>query len=239
MADSSPRCGALRAFYVPLRYALPALFVLAVLAAFPAIDIAVTESVYAVEYGGFYLGRNVLLDMLGHVTSLSSAVFVAGCFGWWLVVQRRFAVQWRINNRLMAYIALVFIVGPVLVVSFGFKEHWGRERPHDVVEFGGAGTFTPYYSPEGVCESDCSFPSGHSSRGFYFMALAIAAYGLGWQQRRVILAGAIGFGVMTATLRILEGRHFLSDVTLSAVIVTYISWVLFRLIFPPETRDAQ
>jgi lipid A 4'-phosphatase len=132
---------------------------------------------------------------------------------------------------------LAFAIGPVLIVSLGLKEHWGRVRPMETTLFAGQGEFTPYYLPTGTCETDCSFTSGHSSRGFFFMAVAIAAYGLGWRHRHAILAGAVAFGVLTATLRIVEGKHFLSDVTLSSFIVTYVAWVLFAMLYPRESRD--
>lgn len=231
MTDAAASRSLLSAFRVRWYYVVPALAVALVLAVFPGIDLAVSEMVYDAGRGGFYLGHSLLMDVLQEVTSYASAVFLLGCLGWWLVVQRVRDVRWRVSDRMMAYLLLAFLIGPVLVVSLGFKEHWGRNRPVETANFGGEARFQPYYLPYGVCEDDCSFSSGHSSRGFYFMALAIAAYGLGWAHRRLILASAIGFGSLAAGLRVIEGKHFLSDVTLSAIIVTYVAWVLFRLIF--------
>lgn len=231
MTETAAHRSLLSAFRAPWRYALPALAVALVLAAFPQIDLALSNMVYDPARGGFYLGHHWLPDVLEKITSYASSVFLVGCLLWWMVVQRGRDVRWRIGDRMMAYLMLAFLIGPVLIVSLGFKEHWGRNRPVETVDFGGSAPFLPYYQPDGVCEDDCSFPSGHSSRGFYFMALAIAAYGFGWPHRRLILASAIGFGCVTAGLRIIEGRHFLSDVTLAAIIVTYVSWVLFRLVF--------
>lgn len=227
----------LSAFHLPWYFTLPALGIALLLAFVPEIDIAVSHAVYDGALGGFYFSHYGIMDVLDVVTSYASGLFVLGCLAWWLVVQRKYKTNTRLSDRMIAFLLLVYLIGPVLIVSLGFKEHWGRMRPVEVTLFGGEEPFLPYYLPNGICEDDCSFPSGHSSRGFYFMALAVAAYGFGWRQRRVILASAIGFGTLAAALRILEGKHFLSDVTLSAIIVSYVAWVVFRLAFRHEAHQ--
>lgn len=221
----------LSAFRLPWYFAVPVLAVALLFALFPQIDLAVSRAVYDPAQGGFYYGRYPIADVLDVFTSIASSVLLVGYLLWWLVVQRKWQVKWRVSDRMIAYLLLAFLIGPVLIVSLGFKEHWGRMRPVEVTEFGGSEPFLPYYLPHGICEDDCSFPSGHSARGFYFVAFAIAAYGFGWAHRRLILASAIGFGCLTAAMRILEGKHFLSDVTFSAIIVSYVAWGTFRLVF--------
>lgn len=231
IAPSTEKRSLLYAFRTPWPYVLGALVFALVVAFFPQIDLAVSSAVYDPARGGFYFSQYWWMDVLDVITSLASSVMVLGVVAWWLVMPRLRPHAPRIRERMVAYLLIAFLIGPVLIISLGFKEHWGRNRPVEVTQFAGAEAFTPYYLPYGVCEDDCSFPSGHSSRGFFFVALAIAAYGFGWSQRRLILASAIGFGTLAAGLRILEGKHFLSDVTFSAIIVTYVSWVVFRLVF--------
>ena len=41
------------------------------------------------------------------------------------------------------FVVAVFVLGPGLVVNEVFKEHWGRPRPYQVTEFGGASDYLP------------------------------------------------------------------------------------------------
>lgn len=230
----------LAAFKVPLVVFLPCIAIALTLALFPQIDIAVSNLFYDPALGVFPYGDLPWIVNVSYVTSLGSAAFVMACAGFWLWARLGWPMpKWfkciRISNRMMAYLFLVFLIGPLLIIGYGLKENWGRMRPHEVTQFGGEGTFTPYYMPTGKCDTDCSFSSGHSSRGFYFLALVIAAYRFGWRCRHAIFAGALAFGFLAASLRVVEGKHFLSDVTLSAFIVGYLAWVLFGLIF--ERQD--
>ncbi len=36
-----------------------------------------------------------------------------------------------------SFLALLYILGPGVLVNLLFKEHWGRPRPVNIVEFGG------------------------------------------------------------------------------------------------------
>ncbi|MFO0918449.1 MAG: hypothetical protein U0872_09060, partial [Planctomycetaceae bacterium] len=39
------------------------------------------------------------------------------------------------------FLVLLIAIGPGLIVNVGFKQNWGRPRPHEVKEFGGAYAF--------------------------------------------------------------------------------------------------
>lgn len=225
----------LAAFKVPLAIFLPCFAIALALALYPQIDIAVSGWFFD-RAAGFSYGRLPWVEAVSYVTSLGSGVFVLSCLGVWFWARLgwpmpRVFKRIRISNRMMAYLFLVFLIGPLLIVGYGLKENWGRVRPFETTLFAGEGTFTPYYMPTGKCDTDCSFSSGHSSRGFYFIALAIAAYRFGWRYRHAIFAASFSFGLLAASLRIIEGNHFLSDVTFSAFIVSYIAWVAFGMIF--------
>lgn len=229
----------LQAFKVPLPYALPVLAVIAVFAVFPQIDLIVSGWFYDPARGGFWLGKNPLVLGIGHFTGFASAAFVGLCFLLYLYGIPRKRVYWGVNRKLVVYFSLVMIIGPLLLVSLGFKEFWGRPRPVDTVDFGGTYAFTAFYTPSHACDSDCSFPSGHSARAFFFLALAFAAYRLHPKRSTAhsILTLAILFGLMTAVQRVIAGRHFITDVTMSAFILAYVSWVLYRLMWPPHSTQ--
>lgn len=225
----------LAAFKVPLPFLIPALAFLIVMFLHPEIDLAVSNTFYDAARGGFYLGLNLLIDVAGHVTSMASALFVMACFFFYGLGKLRKRVYAGLDKKLVAYFGLVLIIGPLLVVTLGFKEFWGRPRPEDIVNFGGQHEFMPFYQPSDACQTDCSFPSGHSARGFFFLSLVFATYGLK-KSRKVsyaLLGAALTFGIAAGFMRIIEGKHFLTDVTISGFIVAYVSWVLFRLMWPP------
>lgn len=217
------------AFSVPLHYWLPCAVLALLLALFPQIDLFVSRQAYT-QGQGFLYGHHPLVSALDPVTNFASALFVAAVAGWWLLGQVARGLP-KVAGRFAAFVVLVFLCGPLIPVSLGLKQHWGRERPHMVTEFGGERVFTPYYLPTGTCEDDCSFSSGHTARGFYFLALAIYAYGQGWPRRRFVLSGALAFGLLAGGLRILEGKHYISDVAFSAFIVTYAAWVVYGLLY--------
>jgi lipid A 4'-phosphatase len=72
---------------------------------------------------------------------------------------------WR---RQGIFLLLSVVIGPGLLVNTVFKDHWGRPRPRDVVEFGGPLHYRPAPLPGG--EGGASFPCGHCSVGFLFAA---------------------------------------------------------------------
>ena len=58
-------------------------------------------------------------------------------------------------------------VGPGLLTNTLLKDHWGRARPIDVTEFGGASRFTPWWDPRGDCPNNCSFIAGEPAGAFW------------------------------------------------------------------------
>lgn len=227
----------LQACKIPLPYVLMIVAVAVLFAVFPSIDLAVSAMIYHEPTGQFPLEHNPAAAMVSFLFNAISVLFVlvvAGLVAWaWWKRKPYFPTAKRVG----AYFIVLFALGPVLLVSLGLKEQWGRARPVDVQQFGGAAQFTPYYMPSDQCQSDCSFPSGHTSRGFYFISLYFVAAGIGLSGRRqrAILAGTVAYGSFAALTRLLEGNHFLSDVTASAILITYLAWVLYRWIEPFES----
>jgi lipid A 4'-phosphatase len=121
------------------------------------------------------------------------------------------------RGKVAALLLVVLAIGPGLIVNGILKEHWGRARPRDVVEFGGDHRFTPAIVISDQCERNCSFTAGHPSAGF-----ALAALGYAYVSRRrrwAVFAAATGFGLLVGLARVAVGGHFLSDVLFSGFIV--------------------
>ena len=138
--------------------------------------------------------------------------------------------SWRLYRLQAIFILACFILGPGLIVNSFFKEHWGRARPIDLSVFGGTEQYMPplKYNPQG---DGNSFPSGHSSLGFGF----IAFYFL-WRKKHPVWARyaflfSLGLGGLFGFARMAAGGHFLSDVFWSLWIPLLSSMGLYYFVF--------
>jgi membrane-associated phospholipid phosphatase len=103
-----------------------------------------------------------------------------------------------------------------------------------VTEFGGDYTFMPWWDPRGACDSNCSFVSGETSSAVWMTAPAILAPSP-W--RYVALAAAGVYGLVFASMRMLAGGHFLSDVIFAAIFTGLVIWTVHGFLFRwPATR---
>ena len=132
-----------------------------------------------------------------------------------------------ITPRIGLFLATSLALGPGLVVNTLLKDHWGRARPHQIVEFGGNAHFSPAVLLSDQCARNCSFPSGHAALGFWLVAIAMVMP-TAW--RRIAMPIALGVGVLIGLMRIAQGAHFLSDVIAAAIIVIGINVLLKILI---------
>ncbi len=117
----------------------------------------------------------------------------------------------RRHRKTAAYFILVLALGPGFVVHTIFKDHWGRPRPRETIEFGGD---MPYLHPwqKGVPDRNGSFPSGHAAVAFYLMTPFFVlrrrspAWGYAWLGLGLAAGSVVGF------TRIVQGGHYLSDI---------------------------
>lgn len=181
---------------------------LAVFALFPQIDLLVTSQIY--EAGrGFYLADNLLVRGSYYVFARIQYVVIALLLLHWVYTRFFASGEKSRHSYRSAYLLLLLIVGPGLIVNSGLKESWGRARPKQIIEFGGAKQFTPALEPADQCQRNCSFVSGHAAMGFYLMGIAWITH-----RRRWLLAG-IALGALVGGGRILQGGHFFGDVVFS------------------------
>ncbi len=140
--------------------------------------------------------------------------------------------KWRKPALLLT---LTLAVGSGLIVHAVLKDHWGRPRPKQVIEFGGNQEFRPYYEPNFFHqpEPSKSFPCGHCSTGFYFFALALVGKRLKNQHvKHLGYALAIVLGVTLSITRMAQGGHFLSDTLVAALIMWFTAlscdWFIYK-----------
>ncbi|MCX8018616.1 MAG: phosphatase PAP2 family protein [Rhodocyclaceae bacterium] len=136
-------------------------------------------------------------------------------------------------RRPALFVLTTILLGPGLIVSL-MKDHWGRARPVQIVEFGGTARFTPAWVPADQCDQNCSFVGGHAAGAFSLLALAWAIP----RQRRLWLSAGILWGGHMGLVRIAQGGHFLSDIVFSGFIVYFTAallarWLFYRPAAPP------
>jgi len=142
----------------------------------------------------------------GSLAVMGAAMLVAG-------VIRKGSRRLRLHGL---FLLLCVILGPGLIVNGILKDHWGRPRPRQIVEFGGRLEYVPPLLP--VVTQGKSFPCGHCSVGYL--------YATGWWVWRrsrprwaaASLAGGSILGTLLGIGRMAAGGHFLSDVVWSGLI---------------------
>jgi lipid A 4'-phosphatase len=213
------------------RYRGPAVYaVLFVLAAivfdlFPRIDLWAEAQFYR---GGFFLADepvlHVIYRLVFYVTDALSILLPLAL----LVILLRRQPLFGLTRLSAIFLIAALAIGPGVVVNSALKDHWGRARPSQIVQFGGTKHFTPPLEPTNQCDRNCSFPAGHPATGFYFVAFALLIPAAG--PRRLVFAASLAAGGIIGLVRMAQGGHFLSDVVFSGLIVIGIVWLLHGLI---------
>ena len=138
------------------------------------------------------------------------------------------------------YLILVLVIGSGLIIHAALKDHWGRPRPRQVIEFGGCQPFRQFYEPNFHLqpEPSKSFTCGHCSMGFYFFSVAFL--GALYQIRSLYWLGmglAWGLGGLLSLARIAQGGHFFSDVLATCLIMWLTAWCLAYFMFMYNGRN--
>jgi lipid A 4'-phosphatase len=139
-----------------------------------------------------------------------------------------------IAPSVVIYLIASFAIGPGLVSNYLLKEHWGRPRPNSVHQFAGTADFEPWWRPGGECKRNCSFVSGEASQAFWLVAPASLAPP---QVRPIAMGSAVVFGTAVGGMRVIFGRHFVSDIIFAGIITIAIVMALYRLLLDPVRRN--
>ena len=221
-----------------LRIAAIAFGLLAVLfVAWPELDIAASSLFYRGD-GHWLFNREDLILAIPYrgLPRLGQGLLVA-LFVLWLLSFWSHLPKLRSRRVLFGFLLSAALLGPILIVDATLKEHSGRTRPVNIVQFGGSKQFTPAFIPADQCSQNCSFVSGHVATAAFIMAF-------GWlgtpAVRRRWLIASLAFGGLFAVVRMVPGGHFLSD-TIFAWFATYFSlwateWVFRKLGWLPKNQ---
>jgi len=214
---------------IALGIALGALF-----AAYPLWDLDVAELFFDPHSAKFPLAVDYSLNLVRRI---------ANWVPFLLLTPAIFALLRKLvfpnSPMLMAPSVVVFLIGsfvlgPALTANALLKENWGRPRPNFVQQFAGTSTFQPWWRPSSACKRNCSFVSGEASQAFWTVAPASLAPP---QLRPIALGGAVLFGTAVGGLRVVFGRHFVTDIIFAGVITIAIVMALYRLLLDPVRRN--
>jgi lipid A 4'-phosphatase len=200
----------------------------AILVVIPRLDLELSSLVYDAE-GGFILDRYGLVLLVSRAVTVACWIAIAGAL--LLIVANRVAarpVLWGLGTSRLLLILLTFVLGPGLLVNSVLKQHVGRARPVEIVQFGGSAQFTRAATPASQCPRNCAFPSGDAAAAFALAAVGVAT------GSTALLGGALAIGVFVSAVRVLTGAHFVSDVAFSALLTLLMIVVLDRLLVRPS-----
>ncbi|MCM0582651.1 phosphatase PAP2 family protein [Weissella diestrammenae] len=109
------------------------------------------------------------------------------------------------------------------------KTLWGRYRPYEMTTMGHLSNFTPWYHLNGA-NGHNSFPSGHTMSGWLYLYLTffVPRQTVKWQLRLTWFG--LAMGILTALSRVRIGAHWLSDVTVSSLLVGLMIVLISRVI---------
>jgi len=121
--------------------------------------------------------------------------------------------NFKIKDIFYIWTSALFVV---IIVENIFKNFWGRARPVDTTLFGGEKNFSAWINYSTECATNCSFVSGDASVGFFIACLYYIT------KKNIYLYLSIIFGLIIGITRIGAGAHFLSDISMSFVLINII-----------------
>lgn len=197
--------------------------------AWPRLDLLFSGLFYDPN-AGFWLAD---LPLIQHLREGIWKLIVLGALGALaaLAFTKTFRSTTPVLNKVWEVICLLYLLGPALLVDVILKGHWGRARPANVTEFGGTADFSQAFVLTDQCAKNCSFVSGEGSGVTALLIGVLLVIGNQsprpahkWIKTTAFVVAALGL-----SLRIIMGRHFLSDTIFAALFVTIIALALLCL----------
>jgi lipid A 4'-phosphatase len=193
---------------------------------FPDLDMQITRFFYSGN--GQFIGNHMRLVAFSRQFFSVLFYLICGIGAVGLVITARTAGAWLgLGLSKWVFLAVCLLVGPLVVTNIGLKDHWGRARPRDVIEFGGTKAFTPPFPAADQCDYNCSFVSGEASS--IFIVFFAAAFLFRSNARNIITLGIV-LGSLAGLTRMAQGGHFLSDVAFAGIFMALTAGVV-QLLF--------
>ncbi len=196
----------------------------------PWIDLTLAQMSYSSDTHSFQSSR--FYDFMYYWGTFPGQLLIAASL---TVLLLSYPIKHLKSMRMPAlFLVLTLAIGAGFITHALLKDHWGRPRPRQLIEFGGIQEYRPFWKPNfsHQPEPSKSFPCGHCTMGFAFFAF----YFLGKRLNKkwmsvlgVVLALALGVGL--GITRIAQGGHFFSDVLATALIMWLTAFAFDKLLF--------
>src|SRR5262245_20961434 len=198
----------------------------------PDVDLIVSAA-FHIGNGTFSGQSSAWVKMLRNLFLGLFYLTIAAALVGLLVTRYRSRAWLHLEFSQWLFLAVCIAVGPGLVANVIFKDHWGRARPKQVIEFGGAKVFTPPLMPTDQCTNNCSFVSGEAAS--IFMPFYAAALLLPQWAGVALISGTL-LGLAAGLVRISQGAHFLSDVIFAGVFMALTAALVHRALLEQVSR---
>ncbi len=204
--------------------ALTAFISVLVLIRFSNLDLIISDAAY--DYTAFQTTN--YLDIAAWAGKYASVIFCT-------IMILLLPWLWKSNHpfkKEATFAVALLLIGPGLSSNLIFKPFFKRPRPVQITRYSieKAANFVPPLN-RGTNKEDTSFPSGHAGAAFFFIFPWFCPelrkkYGI------LILTPGFLYGLSTGAIRILQGRHFSSDIIASLGVVylsaTVLSYFFFK-----------
>jgi membrane-associated PAP2 superfamily phosphatase len=201
-----------------------------VFAVFPELDLKAAGIFYPVRMGEFAFAWRLSpkLILVHDIALKAGFVLLIPCV--LAILAKLFLPSWRmlVSPRAAVFLIVTMLLGPGLLVNVGLKDHWGRPRPIDVMQFGGPDRFVSWWDPRGACPNNCSFVSGDVATAAWTFAPA-ALVPSPWQP--LAFGAAFALTAFMSVVRIMAGGHFPSDTIFAAIFTYLLIWLAYALIY--------
>ena len=190
---------------------------IAVYLVWPELDLRVASWFYtpgvgfAADQWSWVPTWHMTVPWVGRFMLVASLLMLALAKRWMTPATRRKAMA----------LSACLILGLWILMHEGFKDHWGRPRPSQITELGGAEAYASPLVPSSACERNCSFMSGHAGTGFVLISLGALAT---TRTRRRWLAIGWAAGLVLGLIRMAQGGHFLGDVLFGGLLLWGCAW---------------
>ncbi len=191
--------------------------------AFPKLDIYISNFFYKKAQGFIYNDNYFVQIIFKSAPPLTYTAAIIYC----IVGLYQYFVDKKFR-KIFLYLLLTLIIGPGIIVNAFLKEHFGRARPKNIIEFGGDRHFSRVFSISDQCDTNCSFSSGHAAGAYHFTSLSFV---LPRRYFKRSFNSAMIFGTIVGLVRISQGGHFASDVIFSCLVVLVVNLLLKRFMF--------
>ena len=181
-----------------------------------ALDIKLSELLYKEQYA-----TSAFLNTLAFIGKYLPVVIATICL---FSLPRLFKKNHSLKKEALLAVCLL-VVGPGLINNYLLKPYFKRPRPVEINHFNKeVNTKFIEVLQHGTEGKYTSFPSGHCGAAF---SLMFPWFCIRHRKKHgfLLIVPGFAFGSLVALVRIMQGRHFLSD-TIAAFAVVYLSGLL-------------